>query len=91
MRSGHMPGATNLPFTELLSPEEKTFLPADKLKEKLYATISNTQSPVVTTCGSGVTACILALALFLIGKEDVAVYDGSWSEWGSLGHTPIVQ
>ena len=52
--------------------------------------IEDIDKPIVTTCGSGVTACILALALFLIGKEDVAVYDGSWSEWGSLSETPVM-
>ena len=45
--------------------------------------------PVVTSCGSGVTACVLALGLHLIGKEDVAVYDGSWSEWGTHPDTPV--
>ena len=89
MRSGHIPGSVNLPFGQLLSREDKTFLTASELEEQFSNIIEDIDKPFVTTCGSGVTACILALALFLIGKEDTAVYDGSWSEWGSLSETPI--
>ena len=89
MRSGHIPGSVNLPFGQLLSREDKTFLTASELEEQFSNIIEDIDKPLVTTCGSGVTACILALALFLIGKEDTAVYDGSWSEWGSLSETPI--
>ena len=88
-RSGHIPGSRNLPFTELLDPKDKTFLPADALAAKFEATGIDLKKPVATSCGSGVTAAVLALGLHLIGHEDVAVYDGSWAEWGLPGDTPV--
>ena len=88
-RSGHIPGSRNLPFTELLDPKDKTFLPADALAAKLEAAGIDLKKPVATSCGSGVTAAILALGLHLIGHEHVAVYDGSWAEWGLPGDTPV--
>jgi thiosulfate/3-mercaptopyruvate sulfurtransferase len=88
-RSGHVPGSRNLPYTELLDPTHKTFLPADALAAKLETAGVDLKKPVVTSCGSGVTAAILALGLHLIGHEDVAVYDGSWAEWGLPGDTPV--
>jgi thiosulfate/3-mercaptopyruvate sulfurtransferase len=88
-RSGHIPGSRNLPFTELLDPKDKTFLPADALAAKFQAAGIDLKKPVATSCGSGVTAAILALGLHLIGHEDVAVYDGSWAEWGLPGDTPV--
>jgi thiosulfate/3-mercaptopyruvate sulfurtransferase len=88
-RSGHIPGSRNLPFTELLDPKDKTFLPADALAAKFGAAGIDLKKPVATSCGSGVTAAILALGLHLIGHEDVAVYDGSWAEWGLPGDTPV--
>jgi thiosulfate/3-mercaptopyruvate sulfurtransferase len=88
-RSGHVPGSRNLPYTELLDPTHKTFLPADALAAKFETAGVDLKKPVVTSCGSGVTAAILALGLHLIGHEDVAVYDGSWAEWGLPGDTPV--
>jgi thiosulfate/3-mercaptopyruvate sulfurtransferase len=90
MRSGHMPGSISLPFTELLNPEDKTYLTGLEIKEKIKEAGIDLNKPIITTCGSGVTACSLSLGLFLIGKEDVAVYDGSWSEWGALQNTPVI-
>ena len=89
-RSGHVPGSRNLPYTELLEPKDKTFLPAEALAAKFQAAGIDLTRPVATSCGSGVTAAILALGLHLIGHEDVAVYDGSWAEWGLPGDTPVV-
>lgn len=89
-RSGHIPGSRNVPFTELLDPKDKTFLPAGALAARFRAAGIDLAKPVVTSCGSGVTAAILALGLHLIGHEDVAVYDGSWAEWGLPGEAPIV-
>jgi thiosulfate/3-mercaptopyruvate sulfurtransferase len=88
-RSGHIPGSRNLPYIELLDPKDKTFLPADALAAKFQDAGIDLTKPVATSCGSGVTAAILALGLHLIGHEDVAVYDGSWAEWGLPGDTPV--
>ncbi len=88
-RSGHIPGSLNLPYTSLLDPEAKTFLPADQLEERFRAAGVDLSKPVVTTCGSGVTAAVLAFGLHLIGHKDVAVYDGSWADWGRPGDTPV--
>ena len=86
-----MPGAISLPFTAFLDPDDKTYLSADKINQVVKSLNIDLSKPITTTCGSGVTACALSLGLFLIGKMDVAVYDGSWSEWGALSDTPIVQ
>ncbi len=88
-RSGHIPGSLNLPYTGLIDGESKTFVPADSLAERFAASGIDASRPVVTNCGSGVTACVLALGLHLLGRDDVAVYDGSWSEWGTRDDTPI--
>jgi len=88
-RGGHIPGSLNLPFTDLLNPINKTLLPADRLSAKFREAGVDLKMPVVTSCGSGVTATVLAFGLHLIGHRDVAVYDGSWAEWGLPGETPV--
>jgi thiosulfate/3-mercaptopyruvate sulfurtransferase len=88
LRGGHIPGSRNLPFTQLVDPESKTVLPPEALRARFAAAGIDPARPVVTTCGSGVTACVLALGLAQIGAPDAAVYDGSWSEWGQ-GDTPV--
>ena len=90
MRSGHMPGAISLPFTEFLDPNNKTYKSSEDIKAIIKELNIDLDAPITTTCGSGVTACALSLGLFLIGKTDVAVYDGSWSEWGALADTAII-
>ncbi len=88
MRSGHIPGAANLPFTELLAPDQ-TLLPPVALRDRLAQAGVDGSRPVVTSCGSGISACILTLAMVQAGLPPGAVYDGSWSEWGSRADTPL--
>jgi thiosulfate/3-mercaptopyruvate sulfurtransferase len=89
VRSGHIPGAANLPYNELLDPKTGTILPKDQLVARFEAEGIDLSKPVVTSCGSGVTASALALGLYLVGRSDAAVYDGSWSEWGARTDTPV--
>jgi thiosulfate/3-mercaptopyruvate sulfurtransferase len=88
LRGGHIPGSLNLPYDELYQ-KDGTLLPADALRAKFEAAGVDLGKPVVTSCGSGVTASVLALGLSVIGRPDVAVYDGSWTEWGGRDDTPI--
>jgi thiosulfate/3-mercaptopyruvate sulfurtransferase len=88
LRSGHIPGAHNLPYGKLLNPDG-TLKSASDL-ERLFAEAGvDLSKPVVASCGSGVTASVLALALAQIGHRRAAVYDGSWSEWGADQSLPI--
>jgi len=89
VRAGHIPGSTNLPFQQLTEPATGTFLPAAELEIALASAGVDPAKPVVTSCGSGVTACILGLGLHLTGRDDWAVYDGSWTEWGSHPDTTV--
>jgi thiosulfate/3-mercaptopyruvate sulfurtransferase len=88
LRSGHMPGAKSLPWNGVLSTDG-ALSPATDLRAAFEAAGVDLTAPIVTTCGSGVSASLLALALARIGRPDVAVYDGSWSEWGSRTDTPV--
>ena len=88
LRGGHIPGSVCLPHLELIATDG-TLLPEPELRRRFAAAGIDINGPVVTSCGSGVTASTLALALYRLGRDDVAVYDGSWSEWGGRSDTPI--
>jgi len=88
LRGGHIPGSLNLPY-DALYQKDGTFLPADAIREKLEGAGIDLRKPVITSCGSGVTASVLALGFHVVGRPDVAVYDGSWSEWGGRDDTPV--
>jgi thiosulfate/3-mercaptopyruvate sulfurtransferase len=88
LRSGHVPGSRNLPYTELLSAEQ-TLLPAAQLRARFQERGVDEHTAVVTSCGSGLTAAVLTLGLQVAGLPMGALYDGSWSEWGARADTPI--
>jgi thiosulfate/3-mercaptopyruvate sulfurtransferase len=91
LRRGHIPGSVCLPYLDLIRPDG-TLAPADELRrrfEAVGAKAGSDRQPIATTCGSGVTAGTLALALYEIGVPEVAVYDGSWTEWGGRADTPV--
>lgn len=88
LASGHIPGAKNVPFSTLYEPNGM-LKPTEDLSALFEAANVNAAAAINTSCGSGVTACNLALALFELGNTEVAVYDGSWVEWGSAGDVPI--
>lgn len=87
VRGGHMPGARNVPATAL--SENGRLLPLDRLRAKLEASGIDLSRPVVTSCGSGVTAAVVTLALESLGHADNTLYDGSWTEWGSRPDTTV--
>ncbi len=84
---GHIPGARNLPFPRLFAPDG-TYRPPEELAAEFEAAGVDLARPVTTACNSGVTAAVLLFALHLAGKDDTALYDGSWLEWGSDPATP---
>ncbi len=78
---GRVPGSVNLPYEELLDPENGRFLPLPALEDRFAAAGAEAGRPLLLCCGSGVTACVLALALHLLDRENAALYDGSWVDW----------
>jgi thiosulfate/3-mercaptopyruvate sulfurtransferase len=89
LRRGHIPGSRNLPYDRVTDPQTRRLRDADELSDLFRDSGVALDRPVVASCGSGVTACALAFALHLIGHPGAAVYDGSWSEWGLPGDTPV--
>lgn len=87
MRSGHIPGAINIPFSALL--EDGHYLPAERLRQIFHASGIDGTSPLIASCGSGITACVITLGLVLADLPEAAIYDGSWAEWGGRNDTKI--
>lgn len=90
-RLGHIPRSVNLPYLDLIDPESGTFLPLAELRSKLNAVGAMDASKVVTYCGGGIGATVIAFALALVGRYDVAIYDGSMLEWASDPSLPLEQ
>lgn len=88
LRAGRIPGSLNLPYTRLLNPDG-TMRPATDIRSAFTEAGVDPDRPVITTCGSGVTAAILSLGLAMIGRPDTGLYDGSWTDWGSDPDLPI--
>lgn len=88
LRSGHIPGSRNLPYSDLLN-SDGTLMDDDELRTAYERAGINTAKPVVTSCGSGVTAAVLSLGLTILEARNHALYDGSWTEWGADESLPI--
>jgi len=88
LRSGHIPGARNVPYTDLLNPD-KTLKSANDARAIFTAAGVDLTKPIITSCGSGITAAILGLALERIGHDSWSLYDGSWAEWGMFPTVPV--
>ncbi len=91
MQSGHVPGSLSAPFAELIDAQSGLLRSKDDIRAIFAARNVDLSRPLACTCGSGVTACVVALALHEIGHTDAAVYDGSWSEWGGDANLPKKQ
>jgi thiosulfate/3-mercaptopyruvate sulfurtransferase len=89
IRSGHIPGSRNVPYNQLFDAATGAMKPLDDLRSAFANAGVKLDAPIVTSCGSGVSAGVLTLALYRLGVEKSALYDGSWSEWGQAGGPPI--
>ncbi|MBR72075.1 MAG: 3-mercaptopyruvate sulfurtransferase [Rhodospirillaceae bacterium] len=89
LRSGHIPRSINLPYSLLLDKTSMNLLTPEEIKTLAKNAGIDFTKPIITTCGSGISAALLALAFFTIGHTETSVYDGSWAEWGSFSDTPI--
>jgi thiosulfate/3-mercaptopyruvate sulfurtransferase len=90
LRSGHIPGSRNVPYADLFDAGTGAMKPLDELRKAFAAAGVDMARPIVTSCGSGVSALVLTLALYRLGVRGTALYDGSWSEWGLEAGPPVV-
>ncbi len=88
LRAGHIPGSKNVPYTSLLN-DDGTMKSPETMRDIFVAAGVDLSKPAITSCGSGVTAAVVSLALEILGKTDHALYDGSWSEWGMFPTVPV--
>jgi thiosulfate/3-mercaptopyruvate sulfurtransferase len=88
IRSGHIPGSKCIPFPQMFDSSQ-TLLPAEELKKRFEQEDISLDKPIMASCGTGVTACLLAMGLHRLGKTDVPVYDGSWTEWATQPDLPM--
>lgn len=86
IRGGHIPGSVSLPYSEILDHQ---YLKSNEDLKSIYQDLNNLKKPIIFSCGSGITASVLALGAEIAGIKKYAVYDGSWTEWGSTNHLPI--
>jgi thiosulfate/3-mercaptopyruvate sulfurtransferase len=89
LRAGHIPGSRNVPYAELFDARTGTMKPLDHLRQAFSGAGVELTKPIVTTCGSGVSALVLTLALYRLGVRGIALYDGSWAEWGLPDGPPV--
>jgi thiosulfate/3-mercaptopyruvate sulfurtransferase len=89
LRAGHIPGSLNLPYNNLFDASTGTMKSLDQLRAAFLGAGAKLDAPIVTSCGSGVSAAVLTLALYRLGVENPALYDGSWTEWGAANGPPI--
>lgn len=89
-KTGHIPGSLSLPFNKLMDPDNHFVMRSGtEIRAAIDEAGIDMNQPIVASCGTGVTACVIALGFYLIGRDDVAVYDGSWAEWGNHPSTPV--
>jgi thiosulfate/3-mercaptopyruvate sulfurtransferase len=89
LRGGHIPGSRNLPYNLLIDTATGMMKPLDQLRAAFSGAGVDLQKPITTSCGSGVSAAVLTLALYRLGVENPALYDGSWTEWGAADGPPV--
>lgn len=89
LRAGHIPGSLSLPYNNLFNAATGEMKPLDELRAAFLGAGAKLDAPIVTSCGSGVSAAVLTLALYRLGVENPALYDGSWTEWGAANGPPV--